>query len=493
MAEIKPFTYAERLASEPAIFIWLKKVYIQIVLLAADYGALSAATVTAYYLRQHFFSAWFSLPYFTLHDMYLYLLIPVPFIVLLHFDGHYSRHLPFGQEAGRLLKISVYSMAMVVCMLYISHAAHDVSRLFVALTAFLTYFYLLAERLLIKKLLIARDMWKTPIVIVGAGKTAALLVKQFQDDPSLGYKVVGFIEDHEKTEADALTPYPILGNFSQAAECIQKSGIRNIVIAAPGLDREALHNLIYRLQPYVDDITFVPDLFGIPACSMELDTLLQEKTALLRVRNNLARWTNRLIKYFFDFFVSLLLLPFVVLFLVVIALFTYLNSPGPVFFVQQRVGKGGQFFPCYKIRTMVTNAEEKLAQYLQENPTACQEWQTDFKLKEDPRVTPIGKFLRKTSLDELPQLFNVLRGEMSLVGPRPIIAEEVVRYGEYIQDYHMVRPGITGMWQVSGRSDVSYEERVQLDSWYVRNWSLWLDIVTLFKTVGVVLKRKGAY
>lgn len=158
-----------------------------------------------------------------------------------------------------------------------------------------------------------------------------------------------------------------------------------------------------------------------------------------------------------------------------------------------RIGKNGKPFPCYKFRSMCVDAKIKLEELLETDPEAKAEWERDFKLRNDPRVTKSGAFLRKTSLDELPQIFNVLKGEMSLVGPRPIIHEELERYGEYVDDYLMVKPGITGMWQVSGRSDIDYEERVLLDSWYVRNWSVWIDIVMLFKTFKVVLLRKGAY
>ena len=142
---------------------------------------------------------------------------------------------------------------------------------------------------------------------------------------------------------------------------------------------------------------------------------------------------------------------------------------------------------------MCVDAKEKLEQLLKTDPEAKAEWEKDFKLKNDPRITKSGAFLRKTSLDELPQIFNVLKGEMSLVGPRPIIKDEMVRYGEYINDYLMVKPGITGMWQVSGRSDADYKQRVQLDSWYVRNWSVWLDLMLLWRTMKIVAQCKGAY
>ena len=170
------------------------------------------------------------------------------------------------------------------------------------------------------------------------------------------------------------------------------------------------------------------------------------------------------------------------------------EDPGPIFFAHERIGKNGKPFPCYKFRSMVTNSQEMLQQYLTENPAAKEEWEREFKLKNDPRVTPIGKVLRRTSLDELPQIFNVLRGEMSLVGPRPVIQEELDKYyGETAKLYCTVKPGITGLWQVSGRSDTTYDERVAMDESYINNRSFLGDIVILWKTIGVVALKKGAY
>ncbi len=166
---------------------------------------------------------------------------------------------------------------------------------------------------------------------------------------------------------------------------------------------------------------------------------------------------------------------------------------GPAIFAHQRVGQSGRMFPCFKFRTMHVDAEQQLRDLLARDPAARAEWEREFKLRNDPRITGIGHFLRRTSLDELPQLFNVIRGEMSLVGPRPVIRAELERYGDDVDYFLMVRPGMTGLWQVSGRNDVDYETRVYLDTWYVKNWSLWYDIAILFKTVRVVLARKGAY
>ena len=160
---------------------------------------------------------------------------------------------------------------------------------------------------------------------------------------------------------------------------------------------------------------------------------------------------------------------------------------------QRRLGKDGKSFDVFKFRTMRQDADEVLARYLEENPGLREEWEKDRKLKHDPRITRVGHFLRKSSLDELPQLLNVVRGEMSLVGPRPIVEDEIVKYGEVYADYCRVRPGITGLWQVSGRNNTTYEERVSLDRYYVTNWCIWMDLWILARTFPVVLTGYGAY
>ena len=182
--------------------------------------------------------------------------------------------------------------------------------------------------------------------------------------------------------------------------------------------------------------------------------------------------------------------------LLFIALWIKVTAPGPVFYRHHgRIGRSGRTFGAWKIRTMVTNADEILKEYLASNPAAQEEWNRDLKLKFDPRIIPgIGRFLRRTSLDELPQLLNVFKGDMSLVGPRPIYtAQEVEKFKELYPMYLRVRPGLTGLWQVSGRNNTSYEDRVRLDTYYVRNWSLWLDYFILLRTVRTLFLREGAY
>lgn len=473
--------------------IRLRRMLLPVVLMGVDYAALIAAVWTACFIRTTVAPQLISWPFqaFDIPSAYLYMVIPFSFIFFIHFARIYTRRLLFWQQAEHLFKASTYAMVLVLVLMYITGDAGEISRIFLITTWVTGFIFVTVSQYLAKKLLSMAGLWQIPVVIVGAGKTAELLINAFENDTGLGYKVAGLIED--KPDSELREMYPVIGTFAQAETAIQRTGVKDVMIAAPGLSREHLLDMVYRLQPYVDNITFVPDLFGVPVGAMELDTLFNEKAVLLRIRNNLANNYNRLLKRTFDLTCSILGTIAILPLLTLIAVAIYVDNPGPVIFPHTRIGKNGKAFPCYKFRSMVMNAQTALEDYLENNPVAREEWERDFKLKEDPRVTKIGTFLRKTSLDELPQLFNVIKGEMSLVGPRPIVKAEIEKYGNYIYDYYLVRPGITGMWQVSGRSDVGYDNRVQLDSWYVRNWSLWQDVVLLLRTVGVVAKGKGAY
>jgi Undecaprenyl-phosphate galactose phosphotransferase WbaP len=201
----------------------------------------------------------------------------------------------------------------------------------------------------------------------------------------------------------------------------------------------------------------------------------------------------RVIKRCMDLFLVLVSLPVLLPMFGIIAVVMMWSSPGPVFFSHRRIRKNGAFFSMWKFRTMCVNSTEVLEEYLSSHPEARAEWYATHKLRFDPRITPIGSFLRRFSLDELPQVWNVLTGSMSLVGPRPIVAAEVEKYGDSFQCYCRVKPGLTGLWQVSGRSELSYDARVTLDCNYVRQWSLSRDAVILMKTFSVVLNQDGAF
>jgi Undecaprenyl-phosphate galactose phosphotransferase WbaP len=198
---------------------------------------------------------------------------------------------------------------------------------------------------------------------------------------------------------------------------------------------------------------------------------------------------KRLMDIFIVIFGGIIILPF----LLIIAFIVKLNSPGPVLYKHKRIGKDGKDFYAYKFRSMVVDAEKKLQEIIETNHELKTEWENTQKLQNDPRITNVGRFLRRTSIDEFPQLINILKGEMSLVGPRPIVEEEVPKYGEDYSRIFSIKPGLTGLWQVSGRSHADYHDRIAYDTYYLQNWSVWLDLWIIYKTIGVVIDGKGAY
>jgi Undecaprenyl-phosphate galactose phosphotransferase WbaP len=279
--------------------------------------------------------------------------------------------------------------------------------------------------------------------------------------------------------------------IESAARLAGAQGLRHAVLAMPGLPPDRLSRLLDDLGDHMRHVYIAPAMPGSPDVMAEARQFAN--TMVLEVHQNLLQPSARVIKRGLDLLlVGCGLLLFCWLF-AGLALAVKATSRGPVFYGQQRVGRGRRHFMAWKFRSMVADADAQLAAHLAAHPELRAEWERDHKLKDDPRVTWIGRLLRRTSLDELPQLWNVLRGEMSLVGPRPIVDDEVAKYGERFALFCKVRPGLSGLWQVSGRSDTTYAERVALDCYYVRNWSVWLDLVIIARTVRVVLFGKGAY
>lgn len=465
------------------------RILLPLLLLLGDYLSVAAAEQSAFVLRNIIMRGG---PELRVSWLNFWIVFPAFYVLFLNMERLYTRRAQFWQIIKSIFYCSVYATIAIIIELYVAQLAGSTSRLFVGLLWIFSFVFLVITRFFIKKLVAKMELLQLPVLIIGAGKTAEVLVRGIAKEESLGYKIIGFLED-KNTNNRLLREYSLLGGFNDAEKVIKRTGVQHVFIAAPGMEQEALLHLINKVQPLVKNIAIIPNLIGMPMGSLEVESLYNERIMILRVKNNLARKVNRVAKLVFDYLLTIVGTILISPILIAIAVWIYKDSPGPVIFKHIRVGKNGQAFPCYKFRTMCVDAQEKLAELLANNSAAKEEWERDFKLKDDPRITKSGAFLRKTSLDELPQIFNVLRGEMSLVGPRPVIKEELERYGEYLGDYLMVKPGITGMWQVSGRSDTTYEERVQMDSWYVRNWSVWLDIMLLWRTVKSVVCRKGAY
>lgn len=335
-------------------------------------------------------------------------------------------------------------------------------------------------------------LWRRPVVIVGTGENALSAIKAVTDDFTLGYKVLAVADPDASGELlssiqlDTGLPVVSLDQVDNTSDKVQ------VLIALDSLQNEEAQKIVQRLVASNRRVHMIPSLRGLPTMGMQVSHFFSHNTVMLTMRNNLARADFKIMKRVFDVLASglglLLLSP-----LFFIVSLKVMQDGGPAFYGHERVGKRGKPFKCLKFRSMHIDSQRMLKELLENDADARAEWELDFKLKDDPRITAIGKFIRETSIDELPQLINVFRGEMSLVGPRPIITEELQRYGDFQQFYLRVSPGITGLWQVSGRSDTSYDERVGLDVWYTQNWSIVYDIAILLKTVGVVFGKKGAY
>lgn len=409
------------------------------------------------------------------------------------YEGLYSKRLSFWDEVKNLWKAVFFSTLGVFTILYLGKSGEKVSRTVLVLMGVISFPLFPIIRINVKRFLIWTGLLKSKVLIIGAGKTGKLILNAFKKDTNFGLNVVGFLDDDPDKIGGEIEGIKIHGGVDKAQKYIGRSGIEDVVIAMPGCEKNKIISLINKLQYKTQNILLIPDLFGITVLGTNLQHFFQEQAIGLEVKNNLARPFNIIIKKIFDIIGSLILFIVLAAPMLIIAFIIRSGSKGPAIFSQERIGKNDRPFRCYKFRTMYADAEERFNILLGNNPGAQDEWRNHWKLKNDPRITRIGGFLRRTSLDELPQIFNVLKGDMSLVGPRPVTRKEI---NEYYKDHAKlcfgVPPGITGLWQVSGRSNTSYDYRITLDSWYVRNWNLWLDIVILLKTVRSVIKQEGA-
>jgi Undecaprenyl-phosphate galactose phosphotransferase WbaP len=329
-----------------------------------------------------------------------------------------------------------------------------------------------------------------PTVIYGSGKTGKLVTDCLLSSIRTGYVPVCILDENPLGE-DEYNGIPIIHDTSAGPEIVKRYNIKMAIVAMPSLDSKKLKHLQNTSVSAFRYNVLIPNFYNISSIWMSV----RDFSGVLGIdaSNKLNMPLNLIIKRFMDIcvvlFGGILVLPF----LLVIALLIKLSSPGNVLYKQERLGINGKHFYAYKFRTMVIDAEQKLKNILETDPELKKEWEENYKLQKDPRITGIGKFLRRTSIDEFPQLINILKGEMSLVGPRPIIDDEIEKYGEDYNRVFSVKPGLTGLWQVSGRSDSNYLDRVAYDIYYQQSWSVWLDLWIIFKTFGVVLVGKGAY
>lgn len=419
------------------------------------------------------------------------LILPLVWVVFVCLGGGYERRfLGVGTEEYRRVAVAGAVLAATVAVGAYA-VKFDLARGYVLVALPLIVLLSLGLRYARRKALHRRrrsGACMSGVVVVGYGVAASDLIRRFRDEIYHGMRVVGVcLPEHEAHTAE-IEGVPVLGSFTDAADAAALVGADTVaVLACPEMDGVELRRLAWQLEKTGTDLTVASALMEVAGPRTTIRPVAG--LPLLHVEHPELVGARRLVKGAFDRCAAALALVLLSPLFLVLCLLIRSEGGGPAFFRQTRVGRGGAEFTVYKFRTMVVGAEtlKSLLQPRNEHDGVL------FKMRRDPRVTPVGAWLRRYSLDELPQLINVVRGEMSLVGPRPPLPEEVAQYGHDVRRRLVVKPGMTGLWQVSGRSDLSWEESVRLDLRYVENWSLTLDIQILWKTWSAVIRGAGAY
>jgi undecaprenyl-phosphate galactose phosphotransferase len=387
--------------------------------------------------------------------------------------AHYEQRLPFWTETRDVAAATLATLVMAAAAAYFLNLPIPKEGLLAVFGAL--PLALVGLRRVARHGLTSAGLWRIPVVVVGAGGWAEQAERTLHDHAGLGYDVVGreTVPDHGRSWNELL-----------------RSHCARMLILAHDTESRLPTGLIAALVRERVPYALLPQMDGLPVVGSR-QTYLGRETVMVSYRNNLRKPVARAMKIAFDLAAASAALVVLAPVMLIVAALVGLDG-GPVFFGHKRIGAQGRVFRCLKFRSMVTDSDAALQRLFERDPAAALEWAATHKLRDDPRVTWIGRILRKTSLDELPQLFNVLRLEMSLVGPRPIVSLEIPKYAEDIAYYYETRPGITGLWQVSGRSDTTYAQRVRLDSWYVKNWTLWQDLSIIARTIPAVLSGRGA-
>ncbi len=395
--------------------------------------------------------------------------------------GHYRQRLPFWEIVGNNLKVVGIGLVLGGFVNFAIKESH--SRLWFVLSWALFALFLHFSRSVVRSMLNRKGKWKIQAVVVGNGPTAQSALRALKSEPDMGYDIV------------AMVPAEILEDLRRPTDWrryMRASGASYLFLALENGDLEkhkaSIRAMARERLPY----SIMPPWLGLPLCGLSTHHFMMHDVLLMHDTNRLTLPLPRMMKRAIDIGISSAALAALAPLFVAVA-YLVRRDGGKAFFRQARVGKNGKKFDCYKFRSMRDDAETFLQSFLENDVQAAAEWMKYQKLKDDPRVTKIGKFIRATSLDELPQLINVLKGDMSLVGPRPIMPGQEVYYGDDYKLYKSARPGITGPWQVSGRNMLTIQQRVALEAWYIRNWSFWLDFVIIMKTFPALFKKDTAY
>jgi len=377
------------------------------------------------------------------------------------------------EELRRLVCSALLTHLGVIAALALSRqTTEDYSRAVTVIAGVLLAVFVQPARNLVRAAMLRLDIGQIPVVLAGGGSAAEQVAKTIGKDPYVGFRLLRVFSP---------------GEFREIVPESRRLGVKILVACQ---DDRVFRTQIEEFTSWFTFIEYMPTASAFPVFGAQ--PVAFDGVGGLEMVNQRRMKAMRLGKSVLDFSLSLLAFVFFMPLFALLPLLIKLTSKGPVFYRAMRLGKGGRPIRVWKFRSMYADADERLKSLLASNPALREEYEANFKLRDDPRVTPLGRFLRKTSLDEIPQLFNVFSGEMALIGPRPIVEKEISYYDKAYSVFSSVKPGITGLWQASGRSDTDYARRVSLDMYYVLNWSPWMDVWILFRTVGAVLFMRGA-
>ena len=478
--------------------------YQSITLLISDGVALLVAFTCGFILRLLFGGDMPAAFYLSLSPALL--LLPLFYSIMTLYPGTLLHP---AEELKRLTVATSLGFLFLAFFVFVTKQTDHFSRAFFLSAWALSVVLVPMLRYITRKKFCQKIWWQLPVIIIGNDSAQKHLSFEAGRAKFMGFKVVAklcpecsatYKAAHNNVICSGATCALTLPNDmqntavlleEQMAPLAEKYPCALVLIHTPSIPEAQLSTVVDAIGMLFQNTIVIPGSKWLQCNPVQIIHL--QNTFGLVLRRNLLDIRRLKLKRILDLTLTCMVSTLAIPLGVLIALGIKLDSKGPIFYCQQRIGQNGKPFKVYKFRTMIKNADAVLLTYLQQHPEAQAEWDATQKLKNDPRITRMGHFLRTTSLDELSQIINVFKGEMSLVGPRPIVISEVEKYKESFRLYARVLPGITGLWQVSGRNDTTYEERVSLDNYYIANWSIWLDIYILFRTIPEVLLRKGAY
>ncbi len=419
-----------------------------------------------------------------LNGLIFYLLFA---IILAWINGLYPGFgLAAVHEMQKVLYVASLASVFLGVFLFLQQLGLAYSRFVFVLTWFLSALFMMLGRFALRNRFSRLEWWGIPMVIVGEAENVTHVIEKFIQNRRLGFRPVFYFDPHFQS-GKPIKDVPPLKNKQAMQDMVARTGIQHVVFTDPIEDIDSFN--LHWMRDVFPNILFVlnPSPFG----SLWVRTIDLHGTLAIETNYHLLNRRETIIKRILDLFLTILLLLFTWPIFILLAILVRIGSKGPVLFTQKRLGQNGDAFDSYKFRTMYKDAEDKLHEVLAHDSDAKREYEKYHKLANDPRITPLGKFLRRYSLDELPQFLNVLKGDMNLIGPRSYMPRELPAMGEYAKIILKVKPGLTGWWQVMGRNATSFKQRLQLDEYYISNWSIWLDIYVIIKTAWVLVKGQG--